>query len=101
MLGPVRETAMRGLGNLETALQFGVDVLERRRDCNPLLHAETESMSLPWSVVWILANNDHFHGIQGGEFQRMKDVLLFWVDCFVKPPLLFQKGAQMEHVRLL
>ncbi len=58
-------------------MEFFVDVLERRRDSDPILDGKAESVSLPCSMVGVLSEDDYFHLIEGGGIEGIEDIFSF------------------------
>lgn len=101
LLGPALQVTMTGDGDIQVALQFFVDVHQRRRRRHPWLHRETQAVGLAGAVIGILAENHHFHLLQRRGVQRIEDHRPRRVDLFAGSVFLAQEFAQLVHVGLV
>ncbi|MCY1536697.1 hypothetical protein D9M68_721620 [compost metagenome] len=87
--------------DVQVALEFLVDVLQRRRRRHARLHREAQAVGLARTVVGILADDDHFHLLQRRGVQRIEDQRSRREDHLAGGLLLTQEIAQGLHVGLL
>src|SRR5690554_3461465 len=78
-------------------LQFLVYITERRWGGNPLRHRKTQSMRLPYIVVGILTQNDHFDLFKWGLVESIKYSRVWRIDG-VLPLFDQQKLPQIFHI---
>ncbi|MNP58571.1 hypothetical protein D3C76_1534960 [compost metagenome] len=82
---------MVGYRDVQVALQFLVDIDQRRRRGHARLHRETQAMGLARTVVWVLAKNDYFHLVQRCRVERIEDQRPWRVDLLAGGVLAAQE----------
>ena len=75
LLGPTHQTAFmhaQRLNRASVTLNFFENISQTGRDFLPLTHRKSQAFCLPWSVVRVLAQDDHAHFVEGRQLQRLE-----------------------------
>ncbi len=95
---PRNQAAMSGRLDTEVALEFSVDVDQRRRHLDTRRHRETQALRLPRSVVGILPEDHHLDAVEGRAVERVEDQLRRWIDLLAGSQFAAQELAQRLHL---
>ena len=98
LLGPMRQAAVVGRRDAQVALQFAVDIGQRRRNRHAGWHRETQAVGLARAVVGILPQNHHLDGFEGRGVVSGEPVVGGGIDDLAGALFGQQKGAQFRHI---
>lgn len=98
LVGPMGEIALpsvkRAAGVFE--LQFLVDIDQRRRWLNALLHRKTQTVGLARAVVGILSEDDHFHLVERRAIECLEDKTPGRIANGIPVGLAYEAGQNLE-----
>ncbi len=101
LLGPTFKVAVRRRVDAEIVVNFLENVDERGRGIDSVRHGEAETMCLAWVVVRVLAEDDHFHLVDGAKIKRCENLGAGRVDDVVIRFFLQEDFLYFFEVRLL
>ena len=84
---PRLEAAVAGLRDPEIGSQLFVNVAQRRRDLDATRDREAEATGLTWTVIRVLAQDDHPGVAVGREMKGREDIVVFGVDVVFRARL--------------
>lgn len=82
-------------------LYFFKNIHERRWISYSLLHGKGETMSLSWSMIGVLTEDDDSHFFKRCHIHRSKYIFWMGVDSLTTYYLVFYKLRELSEIRLL
>ncbi|MNN38170.1 hypothetical protein D3C81_1521540 [compost metagenome] len=101
LVGPGLQATVVGDVDVEVALEFLVDVEQRRRRGDARLHRKAQPMGLAGAVVRVLAEDHYLDLVQWSGIERIEDQRPRREDFLAGGVLLAQEFAQFGHVGLV
>ena len=78
LFGPARQITCLRNGRAQIILNLLEDILQRRWKLHPVLHRETQAVSLPRLMVRVLSDDDHLHLVKGTQVESIEDEFSWW-----------------------
>lgn len=82
LLWPTREVSAERNRNIEAFIYFFKYISQGWRNFDSFEYGKSETMSLPWSVVWILSEDDDFDWLKRSHIERRKYIFGMWIESF-------------------
>ena len=103
LAGPGLKAAVRKLALIKSQVSLDLlnDVQQRRWHTYTRRHGKTQAMGLTFTVVRVLAQNNHLDTLQGGRIEGIKILATGGVNHLALLFLRLQEFFQGQHIRLL
>ncbi|MOA30874.1 hypothetical protein D3C78_1519950 [compost metagenome] len=92
---------MAGDVDVQVALEFFIDIEQRRWRGDAWLHRKAQAMGLARAVIRVLPENHHLDLVQRRRIQRVENQRPWRENFLARGMFLAQEFAQFGHVRLV
>ena len=105
LFGPFGEVAMVGNGEANILVYFFVNINEGRGRLDAILYGKAKTVCLSFSMIGVLAQQDHFYLFKGGKVKGVENKSSWWVngvpgrflDAEVTNDLIKKKLSELIH----